>query len=90
MFFKKKKEIEELKNQIKLYKQYLNRAREENNELKNHFEELKLDAYKEYDWAVLCKNYSLTIINNGRIEEKVRRVTVDSDTGMIPTITIEK
>ena len=64
--------------------------KESNCILKEKMKNIQEEKYKDYDWAILCNNYTLTVINGGRIEEKVRRVTVDSDTGMIPTITIEK
>lgn len=64
--------------------------KESNCILEEKMKKIQEEKYNDYDWAVLCKDYKITVINGGRIEEKVRRVTVDSDTGMIPTITIEK
>lgn len=90
MFFKKKRELEKLKCELDLKERELEYYKESNCILEEKMKNIQEEKYKEYDWAILCNNYTLTVINGGRIEEKVRRVTVDSDTGMIPTITIEK
>lgn len=90
MFFKKKKKIEELEREI-YYKQHTIESLMERIETLNKEKaELELNGVNDYDWAVLCKNYQLTVVNGGRIEEKVKKVEVEQDLGMIPTIRIEK
>lgn len=90
MFFKKKKEIEKLKEEID-YQKHLAKSRSELiKDLEDNICKIKEMKYEDYDWAVLCKDYKLTVINGGKVEKGVRRVKVESNYDIIPTITIEK
>ena len=87
MLTKNKKEIEKLKREIKRKDELIDYYVKYIDELHKKKAE---ENYKDYDWAVLCKDYKLTVINGGKIENKVRSINVECDLGLIPTITIEK
>lgn len=90
MFFKKKKEIRDLKKDNEWLQNHIKDLESHIEELNKRIKDVELEKYKDYDWAVLCKDYKLTVINNGKIEERVRKVKVESNYDIIPTITIEK
>ena len=90
MFFKKKKEIEKLKEDNEWLQGRIKDLKAHIEELNETIKDLELENYNDCDWAVLCKDYKLTVINGGKVEKAVRRVTVESNLGIIPTITIEK
>ena len=90
MFFKKKKEIEKLKEDNGWLQNHIKDLESHIEELNKTIEDLELDNYKDYKWAVLCKDYKLTVINGGKVEKGVRRVEVESSYDIIPTIIIEK
>ena len=90
MFFKKKKEIRDLKKDNEWLQGRIKDLKSHIEELNKSIKDLELEKYKDYDWAVLCKDYKLTVINNGKIEERVRKVIVESSYDIVPTITIEK
>lgn len=90
MFFKKKKEIRDLKKDNEWLQGRIKDLKAHIEELNKSIKDVELEKYKDYDWAVLCKDYKLTVINGGKVEKGVRRVKVESNLGIIPTITIEK
>ena len=90
MFFKKKKEIEKLKEEVDYQKHLAKNRSELIKDLEDNIRKIEEMKYEDYDWAVLCKDYKLTVINGGKVEKGVRRVTVQSNYDIIPTITIEK
>lgn len=90
MFFKKKKEIRDLKKDNEWLQGRIKDLKAHIEELNKSIKDVELEKYKDYDWAVLCKDYKLTVINNGKIEERVRKVIVESSYDIVPTITIEK
>ena len=90
MFFKKKKEIRDLKKDNEWLQNRVKDLKSHIEELNKSIKDVELEKYKDYDWAVLCKDYKLTVINNGKIEERVRKVIVESSYDIVPTITIEK
>lgn len=90
MFFKKNKEIRDLKKDNEWLQKRVKDLKSHIEELNKTIKDVELEKYKDYDWAVLCKDYKITVVNGGRIEEKVRRVEVEVNLGMIPTIIIEK
>ena len=90
MFFKKKKEIEDLKKDNEWLQGRVKDLKGHIEELNKTIKDLELENYNDYDWAVLCKDYKLTVINGGKVEKGVRKVTVESNYDIVPTITIEK
>lgn len=90
MFFKKKKEIEKLKEEVDYQKKLAKSRSELIKDLEDNIRKIEEMKYEDYDWAVLCKDYKLTVINNGRVEERIRSINVEYEIGMVPTITIQK
>ena len=90
MFFKKNKEIRDLKKDNEWLQKRVKDLKSHIEELNKTIKDVELEKYKEYDWAVLCKDYKLTVINGGKVEKGVRRIKVESNYDIIPTITIEK
>ena len=71
---------------------------EENEELKERYEELKFRVVSsthyldDFDYAVLLpkNSYTLKVWNDGRFEEKVVSVEVSQEVGSIPHFRLEK
>ena len=79
--FIKKYEYEELKRRVEEL---------EREKLNDKMEKTLEELLKEYDYAILVKNYKPTIYNNGRIDEKIRYIKFEAKTRNIPELKIIK
>lgn len=58
--------------------------------LENQLNDKKLNVLKNYDWAILCKDYRCDVIIEGKVISKLKGFNAEQYVGDIPTITINK
>lgn len=78
-----KEQLEKMANEIEGLKSQISYLKIEN---KGKLEQL----LKEYDYAILVKDYKTKLWNDGRFENKVRNLHFEHYISEIPTLIIEK
>jgi predicted nuclease with TOPRIM domain len=85
--FIKKYEYEELKKRIEELKEENTKL---NAKLNAKMDEKLEKRLKEYDYAILVKNYKTTVYNNGRIDKRIRCIEFETRPEDIPELKIIK
>lgn len=78
-----KEQLEKMANEIEGLKSQISYLKIEN---KAKLEQL----LKDYDYAILVKDYKTQLWNDGRFEKRVRQLTFESDSLNLPILNIEK